>query len=314
MGSCSPEKNTSEPVGDKTWALVHLSVAPMRAEARFASEMVSQAIMGTPIKLLEKRGEWYRVQTPDEYTGWMNQTGFTPYSAEKMSDWKSKSERLIVTKVGSRLFAEPKEDALVVSDLVQGAILTLEALTESGYYQAKTPDGAVGYIATSACNSFPKKKIDGMLSAISPAYRVVGSAKQLLGTPYLWGGMSEKAMDCSGFTKTVFFNQGFILARDASQQAQYGDEVGLSDWSNLAVGDLLFFGESKEQITHVAIYIGENRFIHDAGKVKINSLNSSDEDYNEKRHKTLVLAKRVLRYASDGAKDIQSVEQSSWYN
>jgi gamma-D-glutamyl-L-lysine dipeptidyl-peptidase len=72
-------------------------------------------------------------------------------------------------------------------------------------------------------------------------------------------------MDCSGFTKMVYFMHGIILARDASLQVRHGQPVNPGDsFENLQPGDLLFFGrkaneEQPERITHVAISKGKNR-------------------------------------------------------
>ncbi len=70
-------------------------------------------------------------------------------------------------------------------------------------------------------------------------------------------------------------------------------------WENLQAGDLLFFGNKakenkKERITHVAIYIGDGDFIHAAGRVKINSLNSSKSYYSDYRKSGFIRAKRIL--------------------
>jgi gamma-D-glutamyl-L-lysine dipeptidyl-peptidase len=62
-------------LGDKTWALASLSVSNLRALPSDASELVSQALMGTPMKVLDVQGNWYRVQTPDFYIGWMDAGG-----------------------------------------------------------------------------------------------------------------------------------------------------------------------------------------------------------------------------------------------
>ena len=68
---------------------------------------------------------------------------------------------------------------------------------------------------------------------------------------------------------------------------------------NVQPGDLLFFGkaaikDSKERITHVAIYMGNDKIIHAAGQVKIESLNPEDEDFAPDRLATFIRAKRVL--------------------
>jgi len=107
-------------------------------------------------------------------------------------------------------------------------------------------------------------------------------------------------MDCSGFTKTVYFLNGILLARDASQQCLYGEEVDVSSgYDKLKRGDLLFFGpkpqEGKPQrITHVGIYMGNKEFIHAAGMVRINSFDSQSPIFSAYRTGMLVSARRIL--------------------
>jgi len=60
-------------LGDKTWGLAALSVSNMRAKPDDAAELVSQALMGTPMKVLDYLEGWYKVQTPENYIGWMGE-------------------------------------------------------------------------------------------------------------------------------------------------------------------------------------------------------------------------------------------------
>ena len=63
----------------------------------------------------------------------------------------------------------------------------------------------------------------------------------MTGVPYLWGGNSSKANDCSGFTQTIFKSQGMQLPRDARQQALLGEKITPNEtWENILPGDLLF--------------------------------------------------------------------------
>ena len=107
-------------------------------------------------------------------------------------------------------------------------------------------------------------------------------------------------MDCSGFTKTVYYLNGLMLPRDASQQVHVGIEVETDpSLKNLQPGDFLFFGRkatssAKEKITHVAIYLGDGKMIHSSERVRIQSLKRGDEDFAENRLNTLVRAKRLL--------------------
>jgi cell wall-associated NlpC family hydrolase len=117
-----------------------------------------------------------------------------------------------------------------------------------------------------------------------------------LGLPYFWGGNSPKGFDCSGFTKTIYRMNGIELPRDANMQALAGQPVELdSTYSHLQPGDLLFFGPRTERITHVAMYLGNRRFIHSDGMVRINSFSPKDDNYSEYRVRGLRLARRFLK-------------------
>ena len=142
----------------------------------------------------------------------------------------------------------------------------------------------------------------------------------------MWGGTSMKAVDCSGFTKTVYFLNGVILARDASQQCYTGDDVDIKEYTdnnnysvealgNLKKGDLIFFGtkatpEKKERITHVGIYIDNGKFIHSATRVKENSLIPSDSDYYD-GSKRMIRAQRIIG-TQDKGKGVESIDKSNY--
>lgn len=200
-----------------------------------------------------------------------------------------------------------------VSDAILGNILALEAQTNGQYQAVSLPDGRKGWILRSAITAYDK-----WLDSRNPtASNILHTACHFNGYPYLWGGTTTKAVDCSGFTKTVYFLNGIILRRDASQQAKTGTEVEVTEnFENLLPGDLLFFGrkataEKKESITHVGIYMGDQRFIHSASRVKINSLNPNADDYYE-GSTNLVRVRRILGN-QDRDKDIVSIKNHPWY-
>ena len=129
---------------------------------------------------------------------------------------------------------------------------------------------------------------------------LVATAKNLLGLPYLWGGTSFKGVDCSGFTRTVYFMNGLLLPRDASQQATVGMLVDTRNgWDNLQPGDLLFFGSAARQgqparVVHVGMWIGGNKeFIHSSGRVMIGSMEPTANNYDEGEHRRFLWARRI---------------------
>lgn len=88
---------------------------------------------------------------------------------------------------------------------------------------------------------------------------VIESAYNQLGKPYVWGAGGANAFDCSGLTSYLYGQVGIGLPHNAQQQSYVGYEV-----DDIQQGDLLFFGGSRNNITHVGIYVGEGKMIHAA--------------------------------------------------
>lgn len=92
------------------------------------------------------------------------------------------------------------------------------------------------------------------------AQKIIATAKQYMGVPYVWGGTSPSGFDCSGLVYYTFRQHGIYLNRTAQTQYQHGTYVSKS---NLKPGDLVFFQNTyKVGISHVGIYIGDGQFIH----------------------------------------------------
>ncbi len=89
---------------------------------------------------------------------------------------------------------------------------------------------------------------------------LVEYAKQFVGNRYVWGGTSlTKGADCSGFVLSVFKKFGVSLPHHSGSQANYGTKISAGD---LQPGDLIFYGNSRGSINHVAIYIGGGQVVH----------------------------------------------------
>jgi lipoprotein Spr len=93
--------------------------------------------------------------------------------------------------------------------------------------------------------------------------QLIRTARQYIGTPYCMGGTSTRCMDCSGLTYVSFAAHKIALPHRSQDQARYGRII--LNRNALKTGDLVFFTKSyntSDYITHVGIYIGNNRFIH----------------------------------------------------
>ena len=119
---------------------------------------------------------------------------------------------------------------------------------------------------------------------------VLSRAVNVLGTPYRWGGSSpSKGFDCSGLVKYAFNDATFDLPRTSNAMASgHGEKV---DRKDLKPGDLIFFNIKSRRVNHVAIYLGNDRFIHAPRRGKSVSIDTLKKPYWESHY---VVAKRVL--------------------
>lgn len=294
----------------QSYGIVNLSVCNMRDKADFSSEMITQALMGMPVKILEDT-KWYHIQTPEGYKGWVHHTGVHPVDKATYDAW-NKAEKVVVTDHYGFVYSQPTPGAQPVSDVVSGNRLKLEG-TQGNFYRVAYPDGRKGYLLKKAALTESKWKKQLKRDAAS----IIQTAFSLYGIPYLWAGASSKGVDCSGLVKTAFFLHGIILPRDASQQAVVGERIEIApDFSNLRQGDLIFFGRrktetSKERVVHVALYVGNKKFIHSQGDVHLSSFNPADKEYDAYNLGRLLFAGRVLNHL--GEEGITPIEQNSFY-
>ena len=160
-------------------------------------------------------------------------------------------------------------------------------------FDVGSADGVFGSKTKAGVEAFQTNKgleVDGIVGAVTyklimqrdipqvsrdssqlKARRVIQTAMQYIGVPYVFGGMSPNGFDCSGFTKFVFARAGIDLPRMADAQYEYGHKIPSS---SLRVGDLVFFTTYTSGVSHTGIYLGEGRFISATSSrgIKIDSL------------------------------------------
>lgn len=289
-----------------SWGLVNLSVANLRASPSYRAELATQAVMGTPVRILKEKGGWVYIQTPDRYLSWCLKSALSFKSEQEMDAWR-KHERIMFTAPFG--FLTDTLSGQNISDVVSGSILEVEKRMGDDLF-ASTPDGRIG--KTEPTDVIPFEP--GNMASKVDTGMIEEEARRLMGIPYLWGGTSAKGMDCSGFTKTVYRLNGLLLARDASLQVRHGREIPVeSGWSGFEKGDLLFFvpRQGSERISHVGIYLSGGKYIHAAGRVKVNSLDSTSIKYNRYRDETLVEVRRIR--GSEGKTGITPLIEHPWY-
>ncbi|ONI46096.1 glycoside hydrolase [Epulopiscium sp. SCG-B10WGA-EpuloA2] len=144
---------------------------------------------------------------------------------------------------------------------------------DADWYQIKYEDDLAwinsAYVETQHQDCIP--------NTFTKAEQIINYGLNFIGTPYVWGGNSlTRGVDCSGFTKEVYDAFGITISRVSYQQANDGNDI---DKAELKTGDLVFFdtnGSNNGNISHVGIYMNNNKFIHSASTngVMISNLNS----------------------------------------
>ena len=172
--------------------------------------------------------------------------------------------------------------------------------------EQRLPNGFTGYTSNAAVRHAAVKQTaphartvsaastrGGKVAAMSPKQSsdVLSRAVNVLGTPYVWGGSSpKKGFDCSGLVKYAFNDVANVdLPRTSNAMAQgHGVKVAKGE---LKPGDLIFFNIKSRRVNHVAIYLGNDRFIHAPRRGKRVSIDNLSKPYWQKHY---VVAKRVL--------------------
>ena len=274
-------------LGDKVFGIVNVSVTPMREEPRHSSQMVDQAIMGNIVRLLKNDNGWYLAQTHYDYVGWINKSGLFVTNESGRNSWQEKADKSF-TGLQNLIRSEPDNNSLPISDIVLNNVVISEPY-DNDWSLIHLPDGRKGYLKSKSLRYFNTESQNNVYSG-----NIISDAKRMMGTPYLWGGNSTKGNDCSGFTQTVFKANNIQIPRDARQQALIGTPILPSqDWSNILPGDLLFFGR-EDKVTHVGISLGQKDFIHQGGKVGINSLDKASPEFNKGRFESFLFIRRIL--------------------
>jgi cell wall-associated NlpC family hydrolase len=211
--------------------------------------MVSQQLFGEKSFVIEKKGDWVRIQLRfDGYQGWVQQSHVVPIDEDifNKNDKGLTQEWINEVDYNGHIMYVPMGSA--VSAFKNGMAFWRK---NSVHFKGKTWE--------------PEEvKINAKL--------IKQIAFKFLNTSYLWGGKSVFGIDCSGYTQMVYKFLNYSLPRDAWQQAEQGAAVNFLQEAHC--GDLAFFDNEEGRITHVGILLNENEIIHSAGKVRIDKIDT----------------------------------------
>ena len=177
-----------------------------------------------------------------------------------------------VNSDGVNVRSDASTDSSVLATIEEDAIVTVNGLVD-GWYDVTCEYGTEGYIRSDFLD---------LTESSSSNSDIAATAKQYLGTGYVYGGASPRGFDCSGFTMYVYSQHGYSLPHSATSQWQSGLGARVYSISELQPGDLVFFNDPSRNAgkacSHAGIYTGDGQFIHSSssrsGGVIVSSLTS----------------------------------------
>lgn len=232
-------------------AVISRPVVNMFSKPSADANVVSQAIFGTNVQVLEDQPQWLKIRTPDDYTGWIEAGGALKRDVYAVSG--------IVASVNSLFGSLYRETSITKHQPIftlpfeaRMEVVAEPETEERRWIKVRLPDMREAWIQRGDVSLNPNQIAREDMLAIS---------KRFTGLPYLWGGTSTYGYDCSGFTQMLYRQTGVVLPRDAQPQAEWSGVKAVGQ-DELQPGDLLFFGLSDEKITHTGMYLGNGEFIH----------------------------------------------------
>jgi len=225
----------------------------MRADASTSSSVVTTLDKSVAVAVLDDSTEgWYKVN----YAGNVGYVSADYLVIDQDNLFSSYGK---VNADGVNVRSAASTDGEILAAVSNGTVVTVNGF-EDGWYDVTCEYGTEGYIRSDFLD------LTDSASSSSAGGSIVSSAKQHLGTRYVYGGASPNGFDCSGFTMYVYGQFGYSLPHTATGQWQSG--LGTKVWSISALqpGDLVFFNDPSRNAgkacSHAGIYVGNGQFIH----------------------------------------------------
>ena len=254
---------------------VNVDSANLYKEANFRSSIDSQVLLWERLELYEVGKQFSYVRCEDGYKGWVNNHQFCK------SLFLEKQFK-IATRNHSYIYEKPNLSSPIIREVCAGSSIPAEQIDEV-WVKTTLPDKKTGWLTQ---DTFAEIKGDRREN-------LVRLSKNFIGVPYFWGGKSTKGMDCSGYVQLLHKLIGLPIRRDSPMQFEDASMVSENPLDGNP-GDLLFFAEEGNRITHVAIKLTDNKIIHARGMVRFNSLVPDGADFDKSLINNFVAVKTFL--------------------
>jgi hypothetical protein len=233
-------------------AVVVQPVANLHSGPSAEADVVSQAIYGANVAWLDEAAGWVRVQTPDDYTGWVVRMALRRVERPYASSGRVAEVQALFANLYHGPDVTVRRPVLTVPFETRLEVTAEPEPEDRRWIQVRLADDGQAWVQRGDVTFDPQP-----LSIPE----TIALAKRFLGLPYLWGGTSTFGYDCSGFTQMLSRRRGLRFPRDSGPQARWDGAVPV-ERAGLEPGDLLFFGPAPDQITHTGMYIGGGEFLH----------------------------------------------------
>jgi beta-lactamase class A len=244
-------------------------VTPLFLEPRAGGEIADEALCGMAASVLGEENGMLQVRMRYRYEGYVAPEGVI--RGGQAREWESAASH-VVTAPAADVMSEPRYESEALATLPRGAVLRVADSAADCWLAASLADGTRGYVRSP---SVRKMRLwvgdEGALRA-----GVVSDALMYLGAQYRWGGKSHYGVDCSGLASMAYMLNGLYIFRDA--RIADGYPVREIPAGSAKAGDLLYWDG------HVAVYLGDGRYIHSTQRssgVVINSLDPAHPDFRE---------------------------------
>ena len=252
-------------------ATVTASVLNVRSGPSTNDIVISKINTGTEVEVLEESNGWYKVKLKNGQVGWASAQYL---STNSMSDNQGSSNQdssneVNISKTGIvkadvlNIRSNPGTNNSIIGKLYNGESITVLS-EQNNWYKIKKSNGQIGWVSAqyiSLNNDQQDSSNEATYENIDNADKVVALAEKQIGKPYVWGAEGPDSFDCSGLVYYVYKEAvGINLPRVSRDQYNVGTYISKE---NLKPGDLVFSSTNDAgTITHVGIYVGDNKMIH----------------------------------------------------